>query len=181
MVRKANTIQKNFIVTSENVSVQCKNIRNSLSLLLVPLVMFSIISSLSNFSANDLSRVGGKMLIRSFVTTIISITVAFIIPKNIIPILNGNLLPLLFFAFFVGIMTFLLALGLTGYANALICTAMLLPTIGNGIPVSSVGFIVGVYSIIKRFQSAADTAGHIAVAVLVSKSEKEIDTSVYLS
>lgn len=61
MVRKANTIQKNFIVTSENVSVQCKNIMNSL--------------------------------------------------------------PLLFFAFFVGIMTFLLALGLTGYANALICTA----------------------------------------------------------
>lgn len=119
MVRKANTIQKNFIVTSENVSVQCKNIMNSLSLL--------------------------------------------------------------FFAFFVGIMTFLLALGLTGYANALICTAMLLPTIGNGIPVSSVGFIVGVYSIIKRFQSAADTAGHIAVAVFVSKSEKEIDTSVYLS
>ena len=79
----------------------------------------------------------------------------------------------------LGLLTFLFSLGLTGYANGLICIAMLLPTVGPGIPVSSVGFVIGVYSIVKRFQSAGNTVGNIAVALLIAKEEQELDKSVY--
>ena len=81
----------------------------------------------------------------------------------------------------LGLLTFLFSIGLTGYANGLICIALLLPTVGSGIPVSSVGFVIGVYSIVKRFQSAGNTVGNIAVAVLIAKDEQELDKGVYES
>ena len=80
----------------------------------------------------------------------------------------------------LGIMTLLLAVGAPGVPNSgLVIVATLLAVAGA--PVAALGFVVGVWNIVDRLQTAFNVNGDIATSVVVAKSENELDLATYTS
>ena len=80
----------------------------------------------------------------------------------------------------LGLMSLLFSVGTAGVPNSGIVPLVMLLTVA-GIPASSLGILLGVFSIIDRLATAANVNGDIATSILVAKSEKELDEKVYYS
>ncbi len=80
----------------------------------------------------------------------------------------------------LGIMALLLSVGAPGMPNVgLVIVATLLTVVGT--PVFVLGFVVGVWNIVDRLQTAFNVNGDIATSVVVAKSENELDLAAYAS
>ena len=78
----------------------------------------------------------------------------------------------------LGVMTLLLSIGAPGIPNSgLVIVATLLAVAGA--PVFALGFVVGVWNIVDRFQTAFNVNGDIATSLVVAKSENELDLATY--
>ena len=78
----------------------------------------------------------------------------------------------------IGIMTMLLAAGAPGVPNTgLVIIATLLSS--TPIPASSLGFLIGIWNIVDRIDTATNVNGDIVTSMVVAASEKELDSEVY--
>ncbi len=78
----------------------------------------------------------------------------------------------------LGVLVLLAAVGASGVPNGgLIVIAMLLPA--TDIPVASLGYLLGIWNILDRIGTALNVNGDIVSALLVARSEKELDTAAY--
>jgi len=82
------------------------------------------------------------------------------------------------FTLFVSV--FILSIGAPGVpGGALVCISILLPQIG--IPAEAISIIIGLYSLIGMMLVCVNVMGDAAVTLLVAKSEKMLDRTVYRS
>lgn len=80
----------------------------------------------------------------------------------------------------IGVLTLLLSIGTPGIPNSgLVVLATLLET--GGVPVASIGFLIGVWNIVDRLATTFNVNGDIVTSLVIAKSENELDTSVYSS
>ena len=78
----------------------------------------------------------------------------------------------------LGVLAILVAVGSAGIPNSVLIPLTMLLTVA-GIPVAAIGYILGVWNIMDRLVTVANVNGDIAAAVLVAKSESELDEEVY--
>ncbi|MBR4598601.1 MAG: cation:dicarboxylase symporter family transporter, partial [Treponema sp.] len=78
----------------------------------------------------------------------------------------------------VGLLSIVVSVGSAGIPNSVLIPLVMLLNVA-GIPVSSIGYILGVWNIIDRLGTAVNVNGDIATSLLVAKSEKELDEDVY--
>ena len=78
----------------------------------------------------------------------------------------------------IGIMTILLAAGAPGIPNTgLIVIATLITT--TPIPAASLGFLIGIWNIVDRIDTASNVNGDIVTSMVVAASENELGSEVY--
>ena len=80
--------------------------------------------------------------------------------------------------FKLGALTLLGAIGASGVPNSGIVVLVMLPS-AVGAPIGSISFLLGVWSIMDRFGTVTNVNGDIAAAILVAKSEDELDMAAY--
>ncbi len=78
----------------------------------------------------------------------------------------------------VGLLSIVVSVGSAGIPNSVLIPLVMLLNVA-GIPVSSIGYLLGVWNIIDRLGTAVNVNGDIATSLLVAKSEKELDEDVY--
>lgn len=72
----------------------------------------------------------------------------------------------------------LLSLGSPGVpGGSIVCLGVVLPSIG--VPIEGIGLILAIYPFMDMFNTMLNTTGDVAVAVIVAKSEKSIDTDIF--
>ncbi len=77
-----------------------------------------------------------------------------------------------------GVMIVLLAAGAPGIPNVgLIIIATILSAVS--IPAGALGFIIGIWNIVDRIDTASNVNGDIATGIVVAASEKELDIETY--
>ena len=80
----------------------------------------------------------------------------------------------------LGVMALLLSVGAPGVPNSgLVVVATLLAA--ANVPVSALGFVVGVWNIVDRLGTACNVNGDIATSLIVAKTEGELDMKTYAS
>ncbi|MBO7430468.1 MAG: dicarboxylate/amino acid:cation symporter [Spirochaetia bacterium] len=78
----------------------------------------------------------------------------------------------------IGIMTMLLSAGAPGVPNTgLVIIATLLSS--TPIPASTLGFLIGIWNIVDRIDTASNVNGDIVTSMVVAASENELDSEVY--
>ncbi len=78
----------------------------------------------------------------------------------------------------IGFLALLASIGASGVPNAgIIILAMMLSV--TGIPVASMGYLLGIWNIMDRIATAINVNGDISASVIVAQSEKELDLSLY--
>jgi len=78
----------------------------------------------------------------------------------------------------LGVLAILVAVGSAGIPNSVLIPLTMLLTV-TGIPVAAIGYILGIWNIMDRLVTVANVNGDIAAAVLVARSESELDEEVY--
>ncbi|SEL90866.1 Na+/H+-dicarboxylate symporter [Butyrivibrio sp. ob235] len=74
----------------------------------------------------------------------------------------------------------LLSLGCPGVPGAaIVCVGIVLVQIG--VPIESVGLIIGIHPIIDMFETMSNTTGDVAAALIVAKTEGLLDVDLYKS
>ena len=78
----------------------------------------------------------------------------------------------------IGIMIILLSAGAPGVPNTgLVIIATLLST--TSVPAGALGFLIGIWNIVDRIDTAANVNGDIATGVVVAANEKELNLETY--
>ncbi len=78
----------------------------------------------------------------------------------------------------IGMMALIVSVGTAGIPNSGLLPMAMILTVA-GIPVSSLGYILGIWNFIDRIGTAANVNGDIATSLIVAKSEGEFDEKVY--
>ena len=78
----------------------------------------------------------------------------------------------------IGVMTILLSAGAPGIPNVgLIIIATILSAVS--IPAGALGFVIGIWNIVDRLDTASNVNGDIAATVMIAASEKDLDLEIY--